>query len=170
MNYLMLHGRRSLELQRLCNSRVAVKHVKNTSATYVSPEENFIIASLFDIVDYTRKFVEYLISIEDEDDEEDPDSVLNLVRSRHRFKDYQIKTIITTCYPRLLMPDSEKSFGQKLDFLQSRGVSLSSELTYKNVSKVPKTLKKNSISLYYDFVRDILMDEEGRGLYDFVTG
>ncbi|KAF3511466.1 hypothetical protein F2Q69_00007675 [Brassica cretica] len=150
MYSLILHGRRSVELQKW---RVSLNILQNAfafsnsfSSANVNPQGNtFTVSYLVESLGLTTKLA----------DKVNPDSVLNLLRS-NGFEDSQISRIVTT-YPRLLVEDAETSLRPKLQALQHRGAS-SSELA-EIVSKVPKILEKRvgkSLSLYYDFVKDIM--------------
>ncbi|CAA7036677.1 unnamed protein product [Microthlaspi erraticum] len=167
MYSLILHGRRSLELQKWRNLRVSVKFLQNESAfssssssANVSPQgNNFTVSYLVESLGLTTKLAESISRRVCFEDKANPDSVLNLLTS-HGFEESQISKIITT-YPRLLIEDAETSLRPKLQALLSRGAS-SSELA-EIVSRVPKILEKRkgkSINLYYDSVRDIMQDGE----------
>ncbi|KAG7559932.1 Transcription termination factor mitochondrial/chloroplastic [Arabidopsis thaliana x Arabidopsis arenosa] len=170
---LILHGRRSVELQKWRNLRVTVSILQNafafTTKSFssaiakdVSPKgTTFTVSYLVESLGLTKKIAESISKKVSFEDKVNPDSVLNLLRS-NGFKDSQISRIIRA-YPRLLVIDAEKSLRPKLQFLQSRGAS-SSEFT-EIVSNVPTILGKKgekSISLYYDFVKDIM--EDGKSL------
>ncbi|ESQ29232.1 hypothetical protein EUTSA_v10023505mg [Eutrema salsugineum] len=137
MYSLILHGRRSLALQKWRNFRVSAKLLQNSSAfsnsfsfasaAHVSPqdgrkEQTFTVSYLVESLGFTRKLAE---------------SISKKVSSEGK--------------------DAEKSLGPKLQFLQSRGAS-TSELT-ENLSKFPKILGmrwEKAISVYYDFVKEIV--------------
>ncbi|KFK40630.1 hypothetical protein AALP_AA2G021400 [Arabis alpina] len=123
------------------------------SSSYVTPKDpNFTVSYLVDSLGLPTKLAESISKKVSFQDQRNPDSVLNLLRS-HGFTDSQISTIVTD-YPRLLLLDAERSIGPKLHFLQSRGASIS-ELT-KIVSLVPEILGKKSTSVYYDSVKCIV--------------
>ncbi|EOA25354.1 hypothetical protein CARUB_v10018684mg [Capsella rubella] len=167
---LILHGRRSVELQKWRSLRVTtVSIVQNVFAFTnsfstpiakdVSPQgsSNFTVSYLVDTLGLTTRLAESISRKVSFKDKVNADSVLKLLRS-NGFKDSQVSMIIRT-YPQLLVTDAEKSLLPKLQILQSRGASRS-EVT-EIVSIVPAILGKKgekSISLYYDFVKDIMQD------------
>ncbi|XP_024015485.1 transcription termination factor MTERF2, chloroplastic isoform X2 [Eutrema salsugineum] len=166
MYSLILHGRRTLELQIWRNLRVSVTLLQNASA-FSNPfssaraaqdgrkEKTFTVSYLVDSLGLARKLADSICRKVSSQSKGDPDSVLTLLRS-HGFTDPQISRIITV-YPRFLMLNAEESLGPKLQFLQSRGAT-SSELT-EIVSKVPKILgikKDKAFSVYYDFIKEII--------------
>ncbi|CAN6864293.1 unnamed protein product [Brassica oleracea] len=160
---LILHGRRSIELQLCRNSIDLVNLLRNASAfsSDVSSLQSgrkgktFTVSYLVHSLGLTRKLSETISTKVNLEDKGNPDSVLSLLRS-HGFTDSQLSSIVTN-YPRLLTADAEGSLSPKLKFLKSRGAS-SSELS-ETLSKVPRILgvkKEKSISVYYDFVRDVI--------------
>ncbi|AEE78223.1 Mitochondrial transcription termination factor family protein [Arabidopsis thaliana] len=166
---LILHGRKSVELQKWRNLRVTVSIVQNafpfttksfssTIAKDSSPKgSTFTVSYLVESLGLTKKLAETISKKVTFEDKVNPDSVLNLLRS-NGFKDSQISRIIRA-YPRLLVTDAEKSLRPKLQFLKSRGASSSEVIEI--VSNVPTILDKKgeeSVSLYYDFVKDIMQD------------
>lgn len=168
MYSLILHGRRSVELQKRRNLRVSLNYLQNafafsnsfsSSANVNPPQANtsFTVSYLVESLGLTTKLAETISRKVTFEDKVNPDSVLNLLRS-NGFEDSQISRIVTT-YPRLLVQDAETSLLPKLRALQCRGAS-SSELA-EIVSKVPKILEKRvgkSLSLYYDFVKEIMRE------------
>uniref|UniRef100_A0A1J3J1K9 Transcription termination factor 3, mitochondrial n=1 Tax=Noccaea caerulescens TaxID=107243 RepID=A0A1J3J1K9_NOCCA len=167
MYSLILHGRRLIELQN-CRHLISAAQNQNPffafsscfSSAAVTVEDvgkgkTFTVSYLVDSLGLSTKLARSIskrVSIEDKGN---PDSVLKLFRS-HGFTDSQISDIIKD-YPLLLIADAEKSLAPKLQFLQSIGAS-TSELT-EIVSTVPKILGKkggNTISVYYDFVKEII--------------
>ncbi|CAH2047964.1 unnamed protein product [Thlaspi arvense] len=165
MYSLILHGRRSFELQKWRNLRFAAfsNPFSSLSAADVSPRDgrkrkgkNFTVSYLVESLGLTKKLAESISRKVSLEDERNPDSVLGLLRS-HGFTDSQISTIVTD-YPRLLTLDAEKSLAPKLQSLQSRGAS-SSELT-EILSKVPEILGKRFVSGYYDSVKCIIEAEK----------
>ena len=163
MYSIILHGRRSVELQKWRNLRVSLNILQNAfsfsnsfSSANVSPQGNtFTVSYLVESLGLTTKLAESISRKVTFEDKLNPDSVLNLLRS-NGFEDSQISRIVTT-YPRLLVEDAETSLRPKIQALQHRGAS-SSELA-EIVSKVPKILEKRvgkSLSLYYDFVKEIM--------------
>ncbi|KAL1222057.1 Transcription termination factor MTERF15 [Cardamine amara subsp. amara] len=173
---LILHGRRSLELQKWRNLRTSVSILQNAFAFSnsfssantgdVSLRGNALAVSyLVKSLGLTTTLAESISRKVSFEDNVNPDSVLKLLKS-HGFNDSQISKIITA-YPRLLITDAEKSLGPKLQILKSRGGS-KSELT-EIVSTVPKILGKKgekSISLYYDFIKDIMHDDGKSSKYE----
>ncbi|CAA7029838.1 unnamed protein product [Microthlaspi erraticum] len=178
---LILHGRRSIALQKWFSLRFEVNLLQNDSAFSVSfssasagdvsslqdsrKGQNFTVSYLVDSLGLASKLAESISKKVTFENKANPDSVLNLLRS-HGFKDSQISDIVTD-YPLLLIEDAEKSLAPKLQFLQSRGAS-SSELT-EIVTKVPKILGKRegrSISVYYDFVKDVVEADKSSGEYE----
>ncbi|AAC28513.1 Strong similarity to gi/2160138 F19K23.6 gene product from A. thaliana BAC gb/AC000375 [Arabidopsis thaliana] len=173
MYSLIRHGRSLVELQKWRHLRVLVQKASplsnsfsSASAARLSPRvgrkgKSFTVSYLVDSLGLPKKLAESVsrkVSFEDKDN---PDSVLNLLRS-HGFTDSQISTIVTD-YPQLLVADAEKSLAPKLQFLQSRGAS-SSELT-EIVSTVPKILGKRghkTISVFYDFIKETLLDKSSK--------
>lgn len=160
---LILHGRRSIELQLCRNSINLLNLLRNASAfsSDVSSLQGgrkgktFTVSYLVHSLGLTRKLSETISTKVNLEDKGNPDSVLSLLRS-HGFTDSQLSSIVTN-YPRLLTADAEGSLSPKLKFLKSRGAS-SSELS-ETLSKVPRILgvkKEKSISVYYDFVRDVI--------------
>ncbi|CAA7029843.1 unnamed protein product [Microthlaspi erraticum] len=165
MYSLILHGKRSVELQKCCNFKLlqtVYSAFSNSfsSAADLSPRDGrkgkaFTVSYLVDSLGLTTKLAASISRKVSFEGKGNPDSVLSLLRS-HGFRDSQISDIVTD-YPQLLIADAEKSLAPKLRFLQSRGAS-SSELT-EVVSKVPKMLGKKagkSISMYYDFVKEVI--------------
>ncbi|CAA7029839.1 unnamed protein product [Microthlaspi erraticum] len=168
MYALILCGRRSIELQKWGNLSVSVKLFQNVfsafsnsySSASVTPRDvrkgkNFTVSYLVESLGLASKIAESISRKVSFEDKANPDSVLNLFKS-YGFTESQIGDIITD-YPLLLIEDAEKSLAPKLQSLQSRGAS-SSELT-EIVSKVPKMLgmkEDKTISVYYDFVREII--------------
>ncbi|CAF2134000.1 unnamed protein product [Brassica rapa] len=155
MYSLILHGRRFCELQkwRHLNEFPFSNSFSSTSAAILQDGQNFTVSYLVGSLGLTSKLAESIskkLSLEDED--RNPDSVLNLLKS-HAFTDSQISTIITE-YPQVLTLDAEKTLAPKLKLLLSRGAS-TSELT-EIISKVPEILGKKSISIYYDSVKCII--------------
>ncbi|KAG7564739.1 Transcription termination factor mitochondrial/chloroplastic [Arabidopsis suecica] len=165
--------RSSVELQKWRNLRVTVSIVQNafafTTKSFssaiakdVSPKgTTFTVSYLVESLGLTKKIAESISKKVSFEDKVNPDSVLNLLRS-NGLKDSQISRIIRA-YPRVLVIDAEKSLRPKLQFLKSRGAS-SSEVT-EIVSNVPTILGKKgeiSLSLYCDFVKDIM--EDGKSL------
>ncbi|XP_010515018.1 PREDICTED: transcription termination factor MTERF4, chloroplastic [Camelina sativa] len=165
---LILHGRRSVELQKWRNLRVfTVSIVQNafaftnsfSSTTAGDVSITFTVSYLVKSLGLTTRLAESISRKVSFEDKANADSVLKLLRS-HGFKDSQISTIVRY-YPELLVTDAEKSLRPKLQILQSRGAS-SSEVT-EIVTKVPAILGKKgekSISLYYDFVKGIMQGGE----------
>ncbi|ESQ29210.1 hypothetical protein EUTSA_v10023801mg [Eutrema salsugineum] len=119
MYSLILHGKRSIKLQKWLSLSVSIQ-----IAFYFS--RSFSSASARDGLSFKEK--------------SNPDSVLNLLRS-YEFTDSQISGIVTN-YPRLLLLDAEKSLGPKLQFLLSVKGASSSELT-ETVSKIIKADKSS---------------------------
>ncbi|KFK40631.1 hypothetical protein AALP_AA2G021700 [Arabis alpina] len=168
MYSLILHGRRLVELQKWRNLRfvVNVSAFSNSfsSATDLTLKDvrkgqTFTVSYLVASLGLTTKLAESISRKVSLENKGNPDSVLNLLRS-HGFTDSQISSIITD-YPLLLVLDAEKSIGPKLKFLQSRGAS-SSELT-EILTKVPKIFgikKEKAISVYYDFVKEIIVSDK----------
>ncbi|KAG7584949.1 Transcription termination factor mitochondrial/chloroplastic [Arabidopsis thaliana x Arabidopsis arenosa] len=169
MYSLIHHGRRLVlvQLQKWPNFRVSVQTASalSNSFSFTSVADaslrdglkgyNFTVSYLVDSLGLTTKLAESISKKVSFEDKENPDSVLSLLTS-YGFTKSQISSIITI-YPRLLILDADKSIAPKLQSLQSRGAS-SSELT-EIVSTVPKILGKRghkSISVYYDFVKDII--------------
>ncbi|CAA7029844.1 unnamed protein product [Microthlaspi erraticum] len=162
MYFLLLHGRRSLELQKWRNLRVSIRNSFPFStipfSSTVSPTKDgrkgqiFTFCYLIDSLGLTPKLAESISKKVSFGEKRNPDSVLKLLRS-YGFRDSQISSIVTA-YPRLLVVDAEKSLAPKLQFLQSmKGASLT-----ETVSKVPKILGTKggkSLSVYYDFVKEI---------------
>ncbi|CAN6971321.1 unnamed protein product [Brassica rapa subsp. trilocularis] len=157
---LILHGRRRFfDLQKWHHLRSAVQNASafSSSAAIVSRKgHNFTVSTyLVKSLGFTTKLAESISRKVSFNEKVNPDSVLGLLRT-HGFTDSQISSIITG-YPQVLVADSETCLGPKLQFLKSRGAS-TSELT-EVLSKVPKVLvsKKNkALSVYYDFVKDII--------------
>ncbi|EOA35139.1 hypothetical protein CARUB_v10020267mg [Capsella rubella] len=168
---LILHGKRLSELQRSLNFRYSVKLLQNSfafsnlfSSASASADaslrdgykgDNFTVSYLVDSLGFTTKHAESISNKVSFEDKGNPDSVLSLLRS-YGFTKSQISSIVTI-YPRLLILDAEKSIAPKLQSLKSRGAS-TTELT-EIVSTVPKILGKRGhkgISVYYDFVKDII--------------
>ncbi|KAL1226107.1 Transcription termination factor MTERF4 [Cardamine amara subsp. amara] len=173
MYSLILHGRRLVQLQKRCNLRVSVQNAFALSNSFSSASasdlslrdgrkgNNFTVSYLVHSLGLTTKLAESISRKVSFEEKANPDSVLKLLRS-HGFTDSQVSTIITT-YPRLLIVDAKKSLGPRLQFLQSRGAS-SSELT-EIVSTVPQILGRRghkTISVFYDFVKDILHDKSSK--------
>ncbi|KAL1189968.1 hypothetical protein V5N11_027635 [Cardamine amara subsp. amara] len=168
MYSLILHGRRSIQMQKWRNLRFVVQNAftfsnsfssANVTSRDVQKGKNFTISYLVDSLGLTTKLAESISRISSEG-KANPDSVLNLLSS-HGFTDSQISSIITD-YPLLLITDAEKSIGPKLQFLQSRGAS-NSELT-EIVSSVPKILgmkEDKTFSVYYDFIKEIIEADKG---------
>ncbi|CAN8245231.1 unnamed protein product [Cochlearia groenlandica] len=167
MYSLILHGRRrrsSLDLQKWrISSKTLSKLLQNpSSSSSLAPDSSSInrregnaytISYLVESLGLTFKIAESISKKVKFNEKTNPDSVVNLLKS-HGFTDSQISTIVTI-HPKLLISDSEKSLAPKLNLLLSRGAS-SSELT-EIISKVPEILaKKRSISVYYDFVREVI--------------
>ncbi|CAH8341036.1 unnamed protein product [Eruca vesicaria subsp. sativa] len=118
---------------------------------------NFTVSYLVDSLGLTTKLAESISKRVSFTNKCNPDSVLKLFRT-HAFTDSQISTIVTD-YPLLLTLDADKSLAPKLQTLQSR-VSSTSELT-ETISKVPKILSKDrSLSVYYDFVKEVMEADE----------
>ncbi|CAH8256177.1 unnamed protein product [Arabidopsis lyrata] len=171
MYSLILHGRRSVELQKWRNLSVSVPNASSffnlfsfaTTAAHLSPRvgrkgKDFTFSYLVDSLGLPKKLAESISRKVSFEDKGNPDSVLSLFRCQG-FTDSQISSMIEI-YPRLLILDAEKSLGPKLQFLQSREAS-SFELT-QIVSKVPEILGKKgdkTISVYYDFIKDTLHDK-----------
>ncbi|VVA93694.1 unnamed protein product [Arabis nemorensis] len=168
MYSLILHGRRSIiDLQKCLNFRFSVQNAFAFSdsfssayyATVVRSQDGlkgqtFTVSYLVASLGLATKLAESISKKVSFEDKGNPDSVLSLLRS-HGFTDSQISTIVTN-YPRLLTLDAEKSVGPKLQFLQSREGASTSELT-EIVTEVPKILGKDrSISVYYDFVKEVI--------------
>ncbi|CAA7029830.1 unnamed protein product [Microthlaspi erraticum] len=164
MYSLILHGRKLIELQKCRHLRFAVENQNvffafSNSFSSVTKDgrkgKTFTVSYLVESLGLTAKLAESIFRKVSFEGKGNPDSVLSLLRS-HGFNGSQISDIITD-YPLLLVADAEKSLAPKLKFLQSRGAS-SSELT-EIVSKVPKMLgmkEDKTISVYYDFVREII--------------
>ncbi|EFH64314.1 hypothetical protein ARALYDRAFT_315190 [Arabidopsis lyrata subsp. lyrata] len=157
MYSLIHHGRRLVQLEKLPNFRVSVQTASSLSNSFSFTSvadaslrdglkgNNFTISYLVDSLGLTTKLAESISKKVSLEDKENPDSVVSLLTS-YGFTKSQISSIITI-YPRLLILHADKS----------RGAS-SSELT-EIVSTVPKILGKRghkSISVYYDFVKDII--------------
>ncbi|XP_010454678.1 PREDICTED: uncharacterized protein LOC104736405 [Camelina sativa] len=122
-------------------------------------KKTFTVSYLIDSLGLTTKLAESISMKASFDKRGNPDSVLKLLRS-YGFTNSQISSIIAT-YPRFLVENPEKSLRAKLHFLKLNGAS-SSELT-EIVSKVPKILGKSGgkwISHYYDYVKEILQDQD----------
>ncbi|XP_010430224.1 PREDICTED: uncharacterized protein LOC104714528 isoform X1 [Camelina sativa] len=175
MYSLIVHGRRSVELHKWRKLSVSLQKASSlfnsfSSVATVSPRvggkgKNFTVSYLVESLGFTTKTAESISKRVSFEDKSNPDSVLNLLR-RHGFTDSQISTIITS-YPKLLIADAENSLAPKLQFLQSRGAS-SSQLT-QIVSTVPKLLGKKghkTISVYYDFVKETLLDKSCSSSYE----
>ncbi|CDY19514.1 BnaC09g13890D [Brassica napus] len=150
MYSLILHVKRSnTELEKLVFS----------SATTLSRKgQNFTVSTyLIESLGFTTKLAESISKkVSFEDQGINPDSVLTLFRS-YGFTESQISTIITD-YPKLLLLDAENSLAPKLKFLHSMKGASTSEFT-EIVSTVPKLLGKRgdkTLSVYYDFVRDVI--------------
>ncbi|EOA20599.1 hypothetical protein CARUB_v10000909mg [Capsella rubella] len=121
--------------------------------------KTFTVSYLIDSLGLTTKLAESISMKANFSSKGNPDSVLKLLRS-YGFTNSQISSIIAT-YPRFLVENPEKSLRAKLHFLKLNGAS-SSELT-EIVSKVPKILGKKGgkwISHYYDYVKEILQDQD----------
>ncbi|KAG2302678.1 hypothetical protein Bca4012_061010 [Brassica carinata] len=145
MYSLLLRGRSSQKC------RLSVNLLSFSSAARKG--QNFTVSYLVDSLGFTTKLAESISKKVSFNNKGNPDSVLNLFRA-HGFSDSQISAIITN-YPLLLTLDADKSLAPKLQTLQSR-VSSTSELT-ETISKVPKILSKDrSLSVYYDFVKEIM--------------
>ncbi|CAG7861321.1 unnamed protein product [Brassica rapa] len=165
---LILHGRKSLELQRCRNLLFAVNPLQYSSAFSSAADaslqdgrkgHNFTASYLVTSLGFTTKLAESISKKVSFEDKSNPQSVLSLLRS-HGFRDSHISSIITN-YPKLLTLDAESSLAPKLKFLKSRGAS-TSELT-EILSKVPKILrikKDKTLSRYYDFVREIVQADK----------
>ncbi|ESQ29147.1 hypothetical protein EUTSA_v10024039mg [Eutrema salsugineum] len=121
MYSLRLHGKRSVELQKLLNLRdVSPLQVGRKGKT-------FTVSYLVDSMGFSKKLIESILrKVSSSKAKGDPDSILNLLRS-HGFTDPQITRIIKA-YPRSLIEDSEEFLALKLQCLQSRAAS-TSELT-----------------------------------------
>lgn len=136
----------------------------SVTASDLSPEDerkrkSFTVSYLIDSLGLTTKLAESISMKANFEEKGNPDSVLKLLRS-YGFKDSQISSIITT-YPRFLIENPEKTLRAKLHFLKLNGAS-SSEIT-EIVSKVPKILGRRgyvSITGYFDYVKDILQDQD----------
>ncbi|KAF3520294.1 hypothetical protein DY000_02063300 [Brassica cretica] len=160
MYSLLLHGkRRFVDVQKWPSLIVSLNLSRNAASSSASgvsdclKGKNFTVSYLVDSLSLTKKLAESISKKVTFDDKRHPDSVLNLFRS-HGFTDSQISAIITD-YPMLLTADAEKSIGPKLQLLLSRGAS-TSELT-ETISKVPRILSKDrSLSVYYDFVKEVI--------------
>ncbi|KFK40632.1 hypothetical protein AALP_AA2G021800, partial [Arabis alpina] len=166
MYSLILHGKRLVQLQKCPSLRFLVQNPfafsnSFSSATDLSLKDvrkgkTFTVSYLVDSLGLTTKLAESISRKVSFEEKRNPDSVLSLFRN-HGFTDSQISSIITD-YPLLLIADAEKSIGPKLRFLQSREGVSSSELT-EILSKVPKIFgikKDKAISIYYDFVKEII--------------
>ncbi|CAN6971324.1 unnamed protein product [Brassica rapa subsp. trilocularis] len=165
---LILHGRKSLELQRCRNLLFAVNPLQYSSAFSSAADaslqdgrkgHNFTASYLVASLGFTTKLAESISKKVSFEDNVNPQSVLSLLRS-HGFRDSHISSIITN-YPKLLTLDAESSLAPKLKFLKSRGAS-TSELT-EILSKVPKILrikKDKTLSRYYDFVKEIVQADK----------
>ncbi|ESQ29231.1 hypothetical protein EUTSA_v10024133mg [Eutrema salsugineum] len=160
---LILHGRRSLVLQKWRNGFSAFSNSFSSASAVADvslpqdgrKEKIFTVSYLVNSLGLTRKLAESISRKVSSEGKGDPDSILSLLRS-HGFTDSQISSIVSI-YPRLFILDAEKSIGPKLEFLQSRGAS-TSELT-EILSKVPTILARKgekTISIYYDFVKEII--------------
>ncbi|KAL0644156.1 hypothetical protein Bca4012_042446 [Brassica carinata] len=139
MASLILHGRRWLiELQKLLHSRFAVNIVQSaypfsSAATVSRKGHNFTVSTyLVESLGFTTKLAEAISRRVSFNDKCNPDSVLNLF-STLGFTDSQISTIITE----ELQPLSSLRFSPK-------------------VSKVLVSKKDKALSVYYDFVKDII--------------
>ncbi|XP_013631987.1 PREDICTED: uncharacterized protein LOC106337429 [Brassica oleracea var. oleracea] len=184
MYSLILHGRKSLELQKWLHLRSVVDLLRNESAFSPNPSpnplsslsnsfssasvaasdvnlqddqkgNNFTVSYLVGSLGLSTKLAESIWRKVSTEGKANPDSVLNLLRS-HGFTDSHISTIVTN-YPRLFILDAEKTFTSNLNFLQSRGAS-TSEFT-EIVSNVPRILGMRwhkAVGRYYDFVKDII--------------
>ncbi|CAH8352769.1 unnamed protein product [Eruca vesicaria subsp. sativa] len=168
---LILHGRKSLSLQRCRNLRVALNPLQDFSTASAAADTdtdtdttlqdgrkgtNFTASYLVTSLGFTTKLAESISKKVSFEKKCNLESVLSLLRS-FKFTDSQISNIIRT-YPQVLTADS---LGPKLKFLKSKGAS-TSELT-EIVSKVPKILRiKNDKTLvrYYDFVKEILQADK----------
>ncbi|CAN8252141.1 unnamed protein product [Cochlearia groenlandica] len=136
----------------------------SATATDLTLEEerrrkSFTVSYLVDSLGLSTKLAESISTKANFDEKTIPDSVLKLLRS-YGFADTQISGIIKT-YPKLLVENPDKALRAKLHFLKLNGAS-SSELT-EIVSKVPKILGKRSyvsITGYFDYVKEILQDQE----------
>ncbi|CAN7026923.1 unnamed protein product [Brassica oleracea var. botrytis] len=145
MYSLILRGR------RLQKCRLSLNLTPFSSAARKG--QNFTVSYLVDSLGFTPKLAESISKKVSFNNKCNPDSVLNLLRT-HGFTDSQISTIITD-YPLLLTLDADKSLAPKLQALHSK-VSSASELT-ETISKVPKILSKDrSLSVYYDFVKEVM--------------
>ncbi|KFK38145.1 hypothetical protein AALP_AA3G075200 [Arabis alpina] len=170
MYSLLLHGK----LQKWRHLRVSLQNASAFSNPFSSATatvtadaslkhgrkgKNFTVSYLVDSLGLTTKLAESISRKVSLENKGNPDSVLNLLRT-YRFTDSQISSIITD-YPLLLTLDAERSLTPKLQFLQSRGAS-SSELT-EILTKVPKIFgikKDKAISIYYDFVKEIIVADK----------
>ncbi|KAL0693795.1 hypothetical protein Bca4012_060975 [Brassica carinata] len=168
---LILHGRKSLELQRWRNLRFALNPLQDSSAFSSASAtlqdgrkgQNFTVSYLVESLGLTTKLAESISKKVSFEEKGNPRSVLRLLR-RYRFRDSHISSIITN-YPGLLTLDAETSLAPKLKFLKSRGAS-TSELT-EILSKVPKILrikKEQTLGRYYDFVREIVQADKSSEL------
>ncbi|CAA7029824.1 unnamed protein product [Microthlaspi erraticum] len=171
MYYMILHGRRLIELQKCRHLILAAQNqnpffafsnsYSSTSAaaavTHGRKGQNFTVSYLVDSFGFTTKLAESISKKVTFEDKRNPDSVLKLLKS-HGFTDSQISDIVTV-YPQLLIADAEKSLAPKLKSLQSRGgATTTSELT-EILTKAPKILgikKDKALSVYYDFVKDVI--------------
>ncbi|KAF8053193.1 hypothetical protein N665_1450s0008 [Sinapis alba] len=163
MYSLILHVKRSTKLQKLCSLSVPLKLVFSaysipfSSATTLSRKgQNFTVSYLVNSLGFTTKLSESISKKVIFEDKGNPDSVLSLFRS-YGFTETQISNIITD-YPKLLLLDAETSLAPKLKFLHSMKGASTSEFT-EIVSTVPKLLGKRgdkTLSVYYDFVRDVI--------------
>ncbi|KFK22066.1 hypothetical protein AALP_AAs50016U000200 [Arabis alpina] len=156
---LILHGRRSIALQKLSRNTLGMLLVQNASTCSTVADsvkgQIFSVSYLVDSLGLATKIAESISRNVSFEGKGSSDSVLNLLRS-HGFTDSQISSIVTD-YPRLLVLDAEKSIGPKLKFLQSRGAS-TSELT-EIPTKVPEILGmrwEKAISRHYDLVKEII--------------
>ncbi|RID44699.1 hypothetical protein BRARA_I01477 [Brassica rapa] len=155
MYSLILHVKRSTELQKLVFSAYSKPSFSSSATT---KGQNFTVSTyLIESLGFTPKLAESISKkVSFNDKGINPDSVLSLFRS-YGFTESQISTIITD-YPKLLLLDAETSLAPKLKFLHSMKGASTSEFT-EIVSTVPKLLGKRgdkTLSVYYDFVRDVI--------------
>ncbi|WZZ13388.1 hypothetical protein YC2023_106477 [Brassica napus] len=155
MYSLILHLKRSTELQKLVFSAYSKPSFSSSATT---KGQNFTVSTyLIESLGFTPKLAESISKkVSFNDKGINPDSVLSLFRS-YGFTESQISTIITD-YPKLLLLDAETSLAPKLKFLHSMKGASTSEFT-EIVSTVPKLLGKRgdkTLSVYYDFVRDVI--------------
>ncbi|CAH8352773.1 unnamed protein product [Eruca vesicaria subsp. sativa] len=159
MYSLILNVKRSTELQKLC-SLVYSAFSSVSAATLSRKGQNFTVSYLVNSLGFTTKLAESISKKVIFDENTNPDSVLTLFKS-YGFTESQISNIITD-HPNLLLQDAESSLAPKLKFLHSMKGASTSEFT-EIVTTVPKLLSKKgdkTLSVYYDFIRDVIQDDK----------